>query len=60
MPVANLTLKVPHALQIPTFVVFMGSMAISFPLCSTVICSLRKHGPRLPDCALVLSHRSCY
>lgn len=59
MPVANLILKVLHALQILTFIVFMGSMAISSPLCSTVICSLTKGGPRLPDWALVLSHRSC-
>lgn len=59
MPVANLILKVLHALQILTFIVFTGSMAISSPLCSAVICSLTKGGPRLPDWALVLSHRSC-
>ena len=59
MPVANLILKVPHALQILTFIVFMGSMAVSSPLCSTIICSLTKGGPRLPDCAPALSHRSC-
>lgn len=67
MPVANLILKVLHALQtlswfnpkILTFIVFMGSMAVSSLLCSTVICSLTKGGPRLPDWALVLSCRSC-
>lgn len=59
MLVANLILKVPHALQILTFIVFMGSTAISSPLCSNIIYSLKMGRPRLLDYALVLSHRSC-
>lgn len=51
MPVANLILKVPHALQTLTFLVFTGSTTISPPLRSTALCSLAKGGPGPPDCA---------